>query len=131
VSTLREVLQTLNPTRETAFTEWSEPSYTDCVACHQLYLRCILSNRIPYLQDHFRKVVKPSYTNVVPDRGGAMGVVEFETPEDLERAIRKLDDTEFRNPFDRGYIRIIEDDGGRGGGGGRSSRRSRSRSRSR
>ncbi len=46
-------------------------------------------------------MVKPSYTNVVPDRGGAMGVVEFETAEDLERAIRKLDDTEFRNPFDR------------------------------
>ena len=78
------------------------------------------------LQDHFRKVVKPSYTNVVRDRGGAVGIVEFETAEDLDRAIRKLDDTEFRNPFDRGYIRIQEDDGARGGRG-----RSRSRSRSR
>lgn len=29
---------------------------------------------------------------------------------------RKLDDTEFRNPFDRAYVRITEDrDGGRGG----------------
>ena len=75
--------------------------------------------------------MKPSYTNVVRDRSGAMGVVEFDTSDDLERAIRKLDDTEFRNPFDRSYIRIYEDDGsgGRGGGGGR--RRSRSRSRSR
>ena len=81
------------------------------------------------VQDHFRKVVKPSYTNVVRDRSGAMGVVEFDTAEDLERAIRKLDDTEFRNPFDRSYIRIYEDDGSGGRGGGR--RRSRSRSRSR
>lgn len=72
--------------------------------------------------------MKPSYTNVVRDRGGAMGIVEFETADDLDRAIRKLDDTEFRNPFDRGYIRIIEDDGGRGGGRGER-RRSRSRSR--
>ena len=78
------------------------------------------------VQDHFRKVVKPSYTNVVRDRGGAMGIVEFDSADDLDRAIRKLDDTEFRNPFDRSYIRIIEDDGGRGG-----SRRGRSRSRSR
>ena len=28
----------------------------------------------------------------------------------------KLDDTEFRNPFDRAYVRLVEDrDGGRGG----------------
>ena len=85
-----------------------------------------MSNLFYALQDHFRKVVKPSYTNVVRDRGGAMGIVEFETADDLERAIRKLDDTEFRNPFDRNYIRIVEDDAGRGRG-----RRSRSRSRSR
>ena len=70
--------------------------------------------------------MKPSYTNVVRDRGSAMGIVEFETADDLDRAIRKLDDTEFRNPFDRGYIRVIEDDAGRGRG-----RRSRSRSLSR
>ena len=57
-----------------------------------------------WLQDHFRKVVKPSYVNVVPDRGGALGVVEFDTGDDMDRAIRKLDDTEFRNPFDRFVI---------------------------
>ena len=87
-----------------------------------------MADPVSMMQDHFRKVVKPSYTNVVRDRGGAMGIVEFETADDLDRAIRKLDDTEFRNPFDRGYIRIIEDDGGRGGRG--SKHRSRSRSRS-
>lgn len=53
-----------------------------------------------------------------------MGIVEFDSADDLDRAIRKLDDTEFRNPFDRSFIRIVEDDGGRRG-------RSRSRSRSR
>ena len=64
----------------------------------------------------------PSYTNVFRDHHGTTGVVEFETAEDLKRAIRKLDDTEFKNPFDRSYIRI-RDDSERGGGG-----RSRSRS---
>jgi hypothetical protein len=32
---------------------------------------------------------------------------------------RKLDDTEFRNPFDRAYVRVVEDREGGGGGGGR------------
>ena len=72
------------------------------------------------LQDHFRKVVKPSFTNVVRDRGGVLGIVEFDNQDDLDRAIRKLDDTEFRNPFDRAYIRIRDDSDDRG--------RSRSRS---
>lgn len=61
------------------------------------------------LQDHFRKVVKPSYTNVFRDRGGLIGVVEFENQEDLDLAIRKLDDTEFKNPFERCYVRVIDD----------------------
>lgn len=73
------------------------------------------------LQDHFRSIVKPAYTNVYRERGGVLGVVEFDTREDLERAIRKLDDTEFKNPFDRAYIRVIDESDDRGG-------RSRSRS---
>ncbi len=48
-----------------------------------------------------------------------------------ESAIRKLDDTEFKNPFDKCYIRVKEDKGDRGGGGGRKRSPSRSRSRSR
>lgn len=39
-------------------------------------------------QDHFRKVVKPAYTNVFRDRGDIFGVVEFENEEDLDYAIR-------------------------------------------
>ena len=73
-----------------------------------------------YVQDHFRVIVKPAYTNVYRERGGVLGVVEFDTREDLERAIRKLDDTEFKNPFDRAFIRVIDESDDRG--------RSRSRS---
>ncbi len=75
------------------------------------------------LQDHFRSIVKPAYTNVYRERGGVLGVVEFDTREDLEKAIRKLDDTEFKNPFDRAYIRVVDESDDRGN-------RSRSRSRS-
>lgn len=80
------------------------------------------------VQDHFRKVCTPNYVNVFRDRGGVLGVVEFDTADDLARAIRKLDDTEFRNPFERGYIRVIDDsDASKGGGRARSRSRSRSR----
>ncbi|KDD73460.1 hypothetical protein H632_c2152p1, partial [Helicosporidium sp. ATCC 50920] len=60
------------------------------------------------LKDHFRKTVTPSFTNVFRERGAAVGVVEFDSWDDMDKAIRKLDDTEFRNPFDRAYIRLKE-----------------------
>lgn len=41
-----------------------------------------------HAQDHFRKVCTPNYVNVFRDRGGVIGVVEFDTPEDLSRAVR-------------------------------------------
>ena len=81
----------------------------------------LLSGADGGVQDHFRSIVKPAYTNVYRERGGVLGVVEFDTREDLERAIRKLDDTEFKNPFDRAFIRVIDESDDRGG-------RSRSRS---
>lgn len=59
-------------------------------------------------QDHFRQVVKPCFTDVYRERGEAVGVAEFETMEDMRTAIRRLDDTEFKNPFEKSYIRIIE-----------------------
>jgi splicing factor, arginine/serine-rich 1 len=95
------------------------------------------------LKDFLRQAVRPAYTNVVRDRDGLMGVAEFESFDDMDRAIRKLDDTEFRNPYGHAYVRIYEDSSrGRGGGGrdrsrsrdrgrGRSPRRGRSTSRSR
>jgi arginine/serine-rich splicing factor 1/9 len=83
------------------------------------------------LKDHFRKSRKPSYTNVFHDRGGVLGVVEFETREDLKAAIRDLDDTEFKNPFNKCYIRVMDDSRGGSRSRGRSYSRSRSRSRGR
>lgn len=72
------------------------------------------------VKDFIRQVCKPAYTNCFRDRDGVVGVVEFETQDDMDRTIRKLDDTEFRNPFDSAYVRLVEDrdGGGRGGGGG-------------
>ena len=38
----------------------------------------------------------------------------YGTREDMENAIRKLDDTEFRNHNDSAYIRVKSSKGGRG-----------------
>ena len=67
--------------------------------------------------------MNPSFTNVYSEREKVYGVVEFDTHEDLKYAVRKLDNTEFRNPFDRTYIRVLDDSRGQS--------RSRSRTRSR
>ncbi len=64
------------------------------------------------------------------DRHGMMGIVDYATKDDLKYALRKLDDTEFRNPFEKCYIRVKEDTRG-GEPRGRSRSRSRSRSRTR
>ena len=50
-------------------------------------------------QDHFRKVCQPNYVNVYRDRGGVMGVVEFDTADDLDRAVRLWQETERLVPF--------------------------------
>jgi len=67
---------------------------------------------------------------VFSDRHGMMGIVDYATKDDLKYALRKLDDTEFRNPFEKCYIRVKEDTRG-GEPRGRSRSRSRSRSRTR
>eukprot|EP00976_Prorocentrum_cordatum_P097960 1191205-Prorocentrum_minimum.AAC.1 len=38
--------------------------------------------------------------------------VDFSTKDEMKAAIRKLDDSEFKNPFDRAYIRVKVDSGG-------------------
>jgi arginine/serine-rich splicing factor 1/9 len=84
------------------------------------------------LKDFVRQAARPAFADVVKDRGDAYGVVEFESAADAEYAIRKLDDTEFRNPYDRAFVRLVEDrpGGGRGGGGGGGGGGGRGRSRS-
>lgn len=39
-------------------------------------------------------------------RDGLLGLVDYATADDLRNAIRKLDDTEFRNPFDRWALTV-------------------------
>ena len=58
------------------------------------------------MQDHFRKSRKPSYTNVFHDRGGVVGVVEFETKEDLKAAIHDLDGARDSGCSPRSYPRF-------------------------
>jgi hypothetical protein len=66
------------------------------------------------------------YTDV--DNSGG-GVVEFSNAEDMESAVRKLDDTEFKNPYDAAFIRVKLDR--KSSALDRSKSRSRSYSRSR
>jgi len=93
------------------------------------------------LKDHFRVVGNPAFTNVYrTGRDKCCGVVEFDNRDDMERAVKDLDDSEFKNRYDKTRVQVLEDKGnvdelvyGRGGGGGgrsrsRSPRRSRSRS---
>uniref|UniRef100_A0A7S0I1L9 RRM domain-containing protein n=1 Tax=Hanusia phi TaxID=3032 RepID=A0A7S0I1L9_9CRYP len=57
------------------------------------------------LKDYFRQAGEIVYTDV--DRQGG-GIVEFANEDDRDYAIKKFDDTEFSNPFDRGYIRVMK-----------------------
>lgn len=93
------------------------------------------------LKDFMRKAGDVVYTDV--DQRGD-GVVEFSNREDMERAVDKLDDTEFKNPYDTTFIRVKfankkgsgsrdrgRDSGRRGDSRSMSKSRSRSRSRER
>ncbi|GAB4855597.1 Serine/arginine-rich splicing factor sr30 [Ancistrocladus abbreviatus] len=75
------------------------------------------------LKDHMRRAGDVCFSQVFRDRGGMTGIVDYTNYDDMKRAIRKLDDSEFRNAFDRGYIRVKEYDSR-----SPSPRRSRSRS---
>ena len=87
------------------------------------------------LKDFMRKVGDVVYSDV--DRNSGEGVVEFSNREDMEDAIKRLDDTEFKSYTDSSYIRVrsakkrdrSEDD--RDKKGGSDSRRDRSASRDR
>lgn len=74
------------------------------------------------LKDHMRRAGDVCFAQVFRDRDGTVGLVDYTNYEDMKYAIRKLDDTEFKNPFARSYIRVKAYEG--------SPLRSRSRSRS-
>ncbi|XP_075502886.1 serine/arginine-rich splicing factor SR34A-like [Primulina tabacum] len=75
------------------------------------------------LKDHMRKAGDVCFAEVYRDSEGTYGLVDYTNYEDLKYAVRKLDDTEFKNPWTRTYIRVKEYKG--------SPARSRSRSLSR
>lgn len=78
------------------------------------------------LKDHMRRAGDVCFSQVYRKGSGTVGVVDYTSYEDMKYAVRKLDDSEFRNPFARSYIRVREDKGYRS-----SYSRSRSRSYSR
>eukprot|EP00602_Paraphysomonas_sp_CaronLab_P008377 CAMPEP_0185024904 /NCGR_PEP_ID=MMETSP1103-20130426/8071_1 /TAXON_ID=36769 /ORGANISM="Paraphysomonas bandaiensis, Strain Caron Lab Isolate" /LENGTH=303 /DNA_ID=CAMNT_0027557989 /DNA_START=61 /DNA_END=973 /DNA_ORIENTATION=- len=55
------------------------------------------------LKDFMRRAGDVIYADV--DSNGD-GIVEYSNEDDMENAVRKLDDTEFKNPFDRSYVRV-------------------------
>lgn len=74
------------------------------------------------LKDHMRKAGDVCFAEVSRDSEGTFGLVDYTNSDDMKYAIRKLDDTEFKNPWAKSYIRVKRYD--------RSPSRSRSRSRS-
>ncbi|KAH6557744.1 hypothetical protein KP509_1Z097200 [Ceratopteris richardii] len=79
------------------------------------------------LKDHMRKAGDVTFAQVYRDGGGVKGLVDYTNYEDMKYAIRKLDDSEFRNRYSRAYIRVHES---RDGFSRRSHSHSSSRSRS-
>lgn len=61
------------------------------------------------LKDHMRRAGDVCFAQVFREGGGTMGIVDYTNYEDMKYAIRKLDDSQFRNPFSRSYIRVRED----------------------
>ena len=89
------------------------------------------------LKDHFRKAGDVVFTDV--DKNEGTGVVEFNNKEDMEAAVRKMDDTEFKGGSGAGettFIRVKLAKGGDSSASGdnnedKREERERSRSRSR
>ncbi|GAU29372.1 hypothetical protein TSUD_31790 [Trifolium subterraneum] len=82
------------------------------------------------LKDHMRKASDVCFSQVFRERGGLNGIVDYTNYSDVKYAIRKLDDSEFRNAFSRAYKWVREYDRSYSRSPSRDSRRSYSRSRS-
>ncbi|KAI3892712.1 hypothetical protein MKW98_006033, partial [Papaver atlanticum] len=91
------------------------------------------------LKDHMRRAGDVCFSQVFREGGGTTGIVDYTNYDDMKYAIRKLDDSEFRNAFSKAYIRVKEYDSkrslsrsrSRSDSRSRSPKRSRSKSRSR
>ncbi|PKI33028.1 hypothetical protein CRG98_046585 [Punica granatum] len=82
------------------------------------------------LKDHMRRGGDVCFSQVFRDENGTTGIVDYTNYEDMKYAIKKLDDSEFRNSFSRAYIRVKEYDSKRDASISPSRGRSRSRGRS-
>ncbi|KAI3961187.1 hypothetical protein MKX01_035773 [Papaver californicum] len=82
------------------------------------------------LKDHMRRAGDVCFSQVFREGGGTTGIVDYTNYDDMKYAIRKLDDSEFRNAFSKAYIRVKEYDSKRSLSRSRSRSRSDSRSRS-
>ncbi|XP_019453087.1 PREDICTED: serine/arginine-rich-splicing factor SR34-like isoform X2 [Lupinus angustifolius] len=91
------------------------------------------------LKDHMRKAGDVCFSQVFRDGRGTTGIVDYTNYDDMKYAIKKLDDSEFKNAFSRGYVHVREYDSrkdsrspsrDRSYSRGRSYSRSRSRSHS-
>ncbi|EXB54362.1 Pre-mRNA-splicing factor SF2 [Morus notabilis] len=60
------------------------------------------------LKDHMRRAGDVCFSQVFRDRRGMTRIVDYTNYDDMKYAIRKLDDSEFRNAFSRTYIRVRE-----------------------
>ncbi|GAB2265006.1 Serine/arginine-rich splicing factor sr34a [Dionaea muscipula] len=83
------------------------------------------------LKDHMRRAGDVCFAEVSRDSEGTYGLVDYTNYEDMKLAIRKLDDTEFRNPWTKAFIRVKKYEGSPMRSRSRSHSRGRSRSRSR
>nr|GMD95144.1 serine/arginine-rich splicing factor SR34A-like isoform X1 [Ipomoea batatas] len=63
------------------------------------------------LKDHMRKAGDVCFAEVTNDSEGTFGLVDYTNYEDMKYAIRKLDDSEFKNPWTRTYIRARANSG--------------------
>ncbi|KAL3364969.1 hypothetical protein AABB24_010229 [Solanum stoloniferum] len=91
------------------------------------------------LKDHMRRAGDVCFSQVFREGSGTTGIVDYTNYDDMKYAIKKLDESEFRNAFSRSTIRVKEHDSrsrsrsrsySRGKSGSRSHSYSRSRSRS-
>ncbi|XP_024312406.1 serine/arginine-rich-splicing factor SR34 isoform X3 [Brachypodium distachyon] len=83
------------------------------------------------LKDHMRRAGDVCFSEVYREGSGTTGIVDYTNYDDMKYAIKKLDDTEFKNAFSKGYIRVKEYDAKRGRSYSRSRSPSRSHSKSR
>ncbi|CAK9136263.1 unnamed protein product [Ilex paraguariensis] len=83
------------------------------------------------LKDHMRRAGDVCFSQVFREGSGTTGIVDYTNYDDMKYALRKLDESEFRNAFSRGVVRVKEYDSSRSRSQSRSRSYSRSRSRSR